>query len=338
MVYISNYRKSILNGGYYVCKKCINIKSKQLHLYKYGVDSPSQRQDVREKYKNTCLEKYGSESYIGSEKYKSDIFNKFGVDHPSKSDVIKSKKINTCLKNHNVEYPTQSSEVIVKIREKNIQKYGVDWISKSEYYKNKFKSTCLEKYGVENPFMFEKFKDKIRNTCLQKYGAENYAQSEEGKEKNVSTCLEKYGTKYTFNCDDIRNKIKMTMLERYGVENCSQSEFINAKKEKTGFKPHKLNNLISYQGSYELDFLEKYIDLLKIERGPRIKYKFNDKDRYYFPDFYIEDLNLIIEIKSSWFLNKNLDMNNVKQKACVENGYDFIFIVDKNYELFNDKI
>jgi hypothetical protein len=59
---------------------------------------------------------------------------------------------------------------------------------------------------------------------------------------------------------------------------------------------------------------------------PRIWY-FQDKKRKYYPDIYIEKENLIIEVKSLWTMNKYFEKNMMKQKACWDAGYNFIFMI-----------
>lgn len=54
----------------------------------------------------------------------------------------------------------------------------------------------------------------------------------------------------------------------------------------------------------------------------------------YYPDFYLPERKLIVEIKSTMWYNKHLNINLAKQKQCILNGYNFIFIIDKNYEEF----
>ena len=64
---------------------------------------------------------------------------------------------------------------------------------------------------------------------------------------------------------------------------------------------------------------------------PRISYKIEDKQKYYFPDIYIKSLNKIIEVKSTWTYTCNED--NIKEKANATkiNGYEYeIWVYDKN--------
>ena len=59
------------------------------------------------------------------------------------------------------------------------------------------------------------------------------------------------------------------------------------------------------------------------------KYEYNGKEKYYHPDFFIEELNLIVEIKSDYYYDLYLEKNIRKKKSCIEQGYDFIFIINK---------
>ena len=97
--------------------------------------------------------------------------------------------------------------------------------------------------------------------------------------------------------DNARVKFTFTSPE------LNQNIEIFNKNQINRFKTKKHNNLY-YKSSYELDFImiceEKNI---LIENGPTIKYSMFGKNKIYFPDFYIPKLNLIVEIKSSYFYN-----------------------------------
>ncbi|MCK9416818.1 hypothetical protein M0Q97_09200, partial [Candidatus Dojkabacteria bacterium] len=121
-----------------------------------------------------------------------------------------------------------------------------------------------------------------------------------------------------------------------GVENPTQNINIFTKQQLSAFKMKKYENL-HYQGTYELDFLTKYYTI-DLKNGTTIRYNFENKNSVYYPDFYYEPLNLIVEIKSSYTYEKDLSKNLAKQKACLEQGYDFIFIINKDYSEFDKKL
>jgi very-short-patch-repair endonuclease len=68
-------------------------------------------------------------------------------------------------------------------------------------------------------------------------------------------------------------------------------------------------------------------DKLDIRRAPSINYKFNDKIKVYHPDFYIPSLNLIVEIKSSYFYKKYEEKIKSKEKGVISNGFNYIIIL-----------
>ena len=165
---------------------------------------------------------------------------------------------------------------------------------------------------------------------LEKYGVENSSQCPKIKNKKIRTNIEKYGVEYGFQNEEVKEKIKKTNLEKYGVENPQQNINIFNKQQKSAFQMKKFENL-TYQSSYELDFINKYYNKINIVNGMTIRY---NENKVYFPDFYIPELNLIIEIKSDYTFNSDKEINIEKQKACLEQGYNFIFIINKNYTEF----
>ena len=139
--------------------------------------------------------------------------------------------------------------------------------------------------------------------------------------------------------DKIQEKIKKTCLEKYGCEYPAQNIDIFNKTQKTQLKM-KYYKDVRYQGTYELDFLifcEEHNILDEITKIT-IKYFYNEKNRIYFPDFYIKKLNLIVEIKSDYYYNLYLEKNLCKQTACLKQNYYFLFIINKDYSTFLEKI
>ena len=56
---------------------------------------------------------------------------------------------------------------------------------------------------------------------------------------------------------------------------------------------------------------------------PEIWYMFEGKKHRYYPDFYIPEENLIIEVKSQWTLDLHKDKNQAKFQAVKEAGFNF---------------
>lgn len=184
-------------------------------------------------------------------------------------------------------------------------------------HSERYKKTCLEKYGVSNASKNEETINKIQETFKEKYGC-HPKQSAEVQEKWRATCLAKYG----------------------GHPN--QNSEIQAKAEKNAFqyKNYKLpsGKIVKIQG-YEdkaLDeLLEKFIeDEIYIGKGivPRIPYICKEgKNRIYFPDFFIEPINTILEIKSEWTIKLNTCRLEEKAKAVLSEGYKYeVWIYDNH--------
>ena len=178
-------------------------------------------------------------------------------------------------------------------------------------------------------------KRKIFNNI--KYGADNISQSDIIKVKKIETTLKNHGVENPSQSQEIKKLKCETMMKNYGVEYAMQNRelFIRSRKKSNKIQMYRDTD-ISYQGSYEKDFLDKYYDRIEISEMKKIKYEFDGKIKTYHPDFYNKKFNLIIEIKSDYIYNKDVDKNLTKEKTCIDQGYNFIFIINKNYSIFED--
>lgn len=181
--------------------------------------------------------------------------------------------------------------------------------------------------------------NKTKICFKKKYGVENIQILEQVRDKNKMTCIKKYGVETPLKSDEIKKKIKNTLIKKYGVDHPMKNENIFNKAQNNSYKHIKFKETeLHYQGKYELDFIEYCIkNYIDIQNGPTIKYNFLSKERKYFSDFYIPNKNLIVEIKSTYTYNADLDENLTKKEYSLKSGYNFIFIIDKNYnelELF----
>lgn len=263
-------------------------------------------------YKKCCNKKCSN--IYRYNKTKEGCFKKYGKDNVWKVEKIKQKRNKTMKK-----------------------RYGAAQSSNCASIKEKRKQTMIKKYNVEYYVMCEDFKNKSKETCLTRYGVEKTAETDIVRQKSKQTLINKTGYDCTFKSPDVKKKIKKTMLTKYGVEKPMQNEEIFFKQQQSAKKINYFKNTdLIYQGSYELDLLEKYYTRFpNIKRGPRIKYLINNESHYYYSDFIIPSLNLIIEVKSSWTYNEK---DEIKKNAAIMRGYNYIMIMDKNYKEFNELI
>lgn len=115
---------------------------------------------------------------------------------------------------------------------------------------------------------------------------------------------------------------------------------------RSGYKPFDfLGETVTLQG-YEPIVVNYLIDTgfdqsnLKIGKIniPMIKYHDNNKFRNYFPDLFLPDHNLLIEVKSGWTFSKNREITLAKAKASIESGYSILVLVLTKSEGRNAKL
>lgn len=201
----------------------------------------------------------------------------------------------------------------------NIKKYGTKCALQNKIISEKSKETMLNKFGVDNISKTNYIKEE--RSKLMKINTDNYNE----------IIHNKYGSNVS-KLDWIKEKKKETTLKNWGVENPSQNSFLFEKAQKTG-KKIKLHEIgLYYRGTYEKDFLDYCsTNNITVEKGPSISFLFNGNKKYYHSDFYIKDKNLIIEVKSTYYYEKYKELNIEKEKAAINNGYNFLFLIDKNY-------
>ena len=297
-----------------MCDICGNVKKIGYRYYLLSLENGnyySCNKCINVKNKKTRYEIYGDENY---------------------NNVLKQQK--TCVKKFGTISYTKTKEYLEKTEKTHMLKYGKKYYYQTDDFKIKAKCTCIKKYNKEHYSQTEESVKKSENTCLDRYGETCYSKTKECKKKVKQTSLEKYGYEYYSSSIECRNRVKKTCLDRYGVEHCSQNVEIFNRQRMSAFKMKKYRDL-TYQGTYELDFLENYYEKIKIEKPVSLKYKHDEKIKVYHPDFYLPEYNLIVEIKSLYTYEIEKDKNECKKFSALENGYNFIFIIDKDYTDFN---
>ena len=124
-----------------------------------GVDNPGQLPDVKEKIKNTNLEKYG-------------------VENPFQSEEIKSKIVESNLTLFGCPYPMMSKDIVKKSHDTCMQKYGKTTYTQTEEYRKRVTETNLKKYGTPLAAQSPEVKEKSIKTCMQRYGVPYYCLTE----------------------------------------------------------------------------------------------------------------------------------------------------------------
>jgi len=143
------------------------------------------------------------------------------------------------------------------------------------------------------------------------------------------------------------NKMYQTLLDKYGTKHTMQiPEF----KRKSNTGALKLTNyilpsgkIIKIQGSYERDFLNFALNQINenefdFDNIPFFSYYMNNQKHIYYPDFYIKTEKLIVEIKSTYTQKlQGEEQLRKKEESVLNNGYNYITILNKNYNEFINK-
>lgn len=139
----------------------------------YGVDSPLQSNEIKEKVKLTCIEKYGTNNPMKNKTIKNKAIastkEKYGVDHPMQSKEILEKSIETCMEKYGVARYSQTEECKEKVKNSYMTHYGVDHPMKDKNFQEKLKKLSMEKYGVDNPMKHPDIKKKISDAALKRF-------------------------------------------------------------------------------------------------------------------------------------------------------------------------
>lgn len=256
----------------------------------------------------------------------NDLLKGFTSTHETDTDAKKKTKIFKCpvckkkytsakfLENHVLQ---EHSDLIP--RNMPVAQYIFNLKNKKEHGNCvicKRPTNWNEKINKYHRFCSQKCKDayikEARARLVRVYGTDNLAKDPEHQKKMLEN--RKISKKYTFNDG--------------GVINCV--------------------------GSYEYDFI-KYCDEVMGFGSKDIidpshsnilfRYEFENKERFYIPDYYMPDYNLLIEIKDKGDNNhENIKirmkaMDNEKFRAVIEsNKYNFITICGKDYTKFVELI
>jgi DNA-directed RNA polymerase subunit RPC12/RpoP len=127
----------------------IQKKKTENNVKKYGVKYTSQLKENREKYKETCQQRYGT-------------------NNPSSLESVKKKRIDNSREKYGTDYPNQSQEVKDKYKETCNHKYGCTHYSMTEEFKQKCKEAWLEIHGVDNPMKVPSIVEIIRKKEYEK--------------------------------------------------------------------------------------------------------------------------------------------------------------------------
>jgi len=319
-------------------KWCSNKECKNKYIIQNkDIDSEMLR---RIKISNTHKNKTKEEKDIILKKIKETNLHRYGKDSYAKTDEFK----NYMLDNYGYISPFEKIDIRNKSKKTLLKKYGVDHNFKIKDVREKREKTFIDKYGVNIPTKNEQIKQKTKETNNIKYGGNSPMNNKHIHNKSKKTLIENYNVDYPLKSNKIMKKMTDTMESKYGVKYWIQDiDNFNNLQKRFSYKKYKLENgdEINLQGYEDYVFFEKLLikyDINDIcisnndiyKKTGKLYYEFNNKEHKYYPDFYIISENKIIEVKSDYTYNINIEKNEEKKKMCINKGFDFeFFIVDK---------
>jgi hypothetical protein len=201
------------------------------------------------------------------------------------------------------------------------------------------RKSVSERY-INNPDALISFRLK-RKTAGINVNINKRRETIKNKAKELGLTLEDYYSQHSkkaflsMTTEDVKKRTLKAMCTK------------NAKQSfggRSGYKKCKFfDEYVSLQG-YENIVLQSLIEDFKMQKEdilvgksniPIIKY---GKNKMYFPDFYLPQKNLLIEVKSKYTLHQHLNVVIEKCKACVEQGYSILLLVVNQHEARNRKL
>lgn len=181
------------------------------------------------------------------------------------------------------------------------------------------KLSMLKRYGVDNPSKIESVKEKI-----SKSNTGNKSPRKIGQQKKIIDSKRKNGTLNHSNAtkEKIRNSVRLVYESEDPPITISEN---NIKNHKTGYFDGMF-----YRSSYELKFLEhckkNQICVISAENKKfRLPYYVDNSRKWYYPDFYLEKYDAVVEIKP----NSMLTNEQVVSKIHVGMQNYRFFVVDE---------
>ena len=101
--------------------------------------------------------------------------------------------------------------------------------------------------------------------------------------------------------------------------------------------------ILIYQGYENIAFNELMKEMKEsdftndVKLMPKFTYQFGGKSHRYYPDLYIPSQKKIIEVKSPYTYNNQLEQNHCKKDQVVQDGYTFEFWICEKTKIITDE-
>jgi endogenous inhibitor of DNA gyrase (YacG/DUF329 family) len=198
-------------------------------------------------------------------------------------------------------------------------------IKKEEKRQKTFITKYSSLYAPKDPILRS---EKISSALINKlHTKEHHEKIIKSKRKN--------GTLY--HTEDTKKRISETLKKIFNSESFDKSKFLQRKIQSYKYGYHKGFYCRSSYEKIFIDFCEIYkIKLLSSENNKfSVKYYTDELiQRTYFPDFYLPDLDIVVEIKPLSMYDYG---NNISKYLAIMKVYRFIVITEEEHLLNKDR-
>lgn len=289
-----------------------------------------------------CSSKDTSKNRVESIR-KSQGENAFKIKTPltkERQQIANDRRKQTTLDRYGVESYMQTPEFRQSISNAAMEQYGVEYFTRAKEVQEQTKQTCIERYGYENQMQSPIIQQKAKNTCLDVYGYEYASQAPEVWKKGMDTFKDRYGINSNFNKSEVRDKSLKTKIEKYGTPNPGLLI--------TGYS--KISQEFC-DNLYKMlpEELKKYSHYQNKDRETWLRYKVKDHNNYFFYDFSIMSLKILIEYNGDyWHRNpkfyeateENIEIwkkDEFKKEIAEEQGFQILYVWDSDYKENKEK-
>jgi hypothetical protein len=272
------------------------------------------------KQKQTNIERYGADSYAKTDQFKNYMLNTYGYISPFELKETHNKSKETLKKKYKVDHNFKIEGIQERIENTFIENYGTNRPAKNKVVRDKIIKTNNELYGANSPMCNDEIKQKAKDMHLSNY--EFYGLSNpETLKKYKQTMMDRYGYENVLHNDEMLHKILLSS-KKYKIYKFPSGKEVFVQ----GYEDYVIEQLLNKYNESDIIISNKEIS----ESIGKIFYNIDNNQHKYYPDIYIKSENKIIEVKSEYTYNKDLEINLLKEKSCIEKGINFEFmIIDK---------
>lgn len=290
-----NLTKEYLNNEYFTLNKSKSQICKEQNISVYNLDKFFKVYDIK-------LKPQGSHSLTSDE----EKINLILQQHPYATKeflyneyITLEKSLPDLQKEYNITY----DHTLKLLKFYNIPKRSISQATKTKTFKSKLHTTLQERYGVStNISQVESVKIKKLNKCLDQYGVDNFFKKHDFKKIKNEGYIKKYGMDFA----DWKKQSNQQIWSNKTSD--EKNEWLNKSilADSVRNRPRIRNG---YSVSKAEGIISDILALLKIThtRQYPVQYYIDNKKKYYYYDFYIPELNLLIEYNGDyWHANPAL--------------------------------